>query len=88
MWVAGLYVVGGAIVAFGVWVFGFGREQRDRRLNRALWTVAAGVLWPVLALGVVQIAIVVSVTWCARRAVLHLAPSKTAGLGRTELAQV
>ena len=55
MWGGALYVVGGAIAAVGVWTFGFGAGQRNGRLNCALWTVAAAVLWPVLLLGVVEV---------------------------------
>jgi len=69
MWAAALYVVGGIIVAFGVWIFGFGTEQQNGRLNCAMWGVAAGVLWPVLLLGVVESLVIAGVLWCARRAV-------------------
>jgi hypothetical protein len=72
MWAAALYVVGGAIVAFGVWIFGFGTGQQNRRLNCALWVVAAGVLWPLLLLGVIEAVVIVGVFWCARRAHFHL----------------
>jgi hypothetical protein len=80
MWGAALYVVGGAIAAFGVWTFGFGAGQRNGRLNCALWTVAAGVLWPVLLLGVVEVVVIVGAMWCARRAHFHVRPVETAWL--------
>jgi hypothetical protein len=74
MWAAALYVIVGAIVAFGVRTFGFATRQQNGRLNCALWVVAAGVLWPVLLLGVIESVVIVGVFWCARRAHCHDVP--------------
>jgi hypothetical protein len=80
MWAAALYVVGGAIAAFGVRVFGLGNGQRNGRLNSALWTVAAGVLWPVLLLGVIEAVVIAGAVWCARLTLFHAPPVETARL--------
>ncbi len=66
MWAAVLYVVGGAIVAFGVRVFWVGTGQRNGRLSCALLPAAAGVLWPVLLLGVIQAVVIAGAIRCAR----------------------
>jgi hypothetical protein len=84
MWAAALYVVGGAFVAFGVWIFGFGTGQQNGRLNYALWVVAAGVLWPVLLLGVIEAVVIVGVMWCVRRAHFHVPPVENACLDEKE----
>jgi hypothetical protein len=69
MWAAALYVFVGAIVAFGAWRFACAGPQ-NKRLSLTPWAVAAGVLWPVLLLGVAEgaliFAVVASMRWLAR----------------------
>jgi hypothetical protein len=76
MWAAALFVLGGAIVAFGVWTLGCS-GQRNGGLTLTLWAVAAGVLWPVLLLGVAEMAVIFGalkfMKWLARH-VDHVPP--------------
>lgn len=84
MWAAGLYLVGGSIVALGVWILGFGNGQRSGRMNTALWAVAAGVLWPVLLLGAIEVAIIAGAVRCVRMAHFRVSPVETTGLDENE----
>ena len=58
MWAAALYVVGVTIVGFGTWMFGFRTGEPNGRPNCMLCALAAGVLWPVLLLGVIEVVVI------------------------------
>jgi hypothetical protein len=73
MWAAALYVVGGTIIGFGLWTFGLRTGRQDGRLNCILWALAAGVLWPVLLLGVIETVVIVgALKWLGRLTPLHV----------------
>ena len=63
MWAAALYVFMGAIVTFGAWRF----ACTGRRNGSARWAVVAGVLWPVMLLGVAEGAVIFAVVASMRR---------------------
>jgi hypothetical protein len=69
MWTAAPFVLVGVTVAFGAWTYGCSR-QPEGRLTLALYALIAGVLWPVLLIGVAEIALIsgvlASLRWLAR----------------------
>jgi hypothetical protein len=69
MWAAALYVFVGTTVAFGAWTLA-ATGQQNGRPTFTFWAVVAGVLWPVVLLGVAEgaliFAVVASMRWLAR----------------------
>lgn len=60
------YLVGWVFVAFGLFVFAQKfREERKPAPHAALWSIAAGAVWPIVALGAAE----ASVTALAMEAV-------------------
>jgi hypothetical protein len=69
----------------GWWIFGFRIGQQNGRLICALWALAAGVLWPVLLLGVVELVVIVgALKWSARLTHLRVPPVERACLDEKE----
>ena len=69
MWAAALYVLVGTTVAIGAWTLA-ATGQQNGRPTFTPWAVVAGVLWPVVLLGVAEMAVIfgviTSMRWLAR----------------------
>ena len=69
MWAAAVFVLVGVAVALGAWTYGCSRRPKGR-LALAFYALIAGAIWPVLLIGVAQIALVsgvlASLRWLAR----------------------
>jgi hypothetical protein len=77
MWAAALYVVGGTITGFGLSMFGLRTRRQGGHLRCILWALAAGVLWPVLLVGVVEMMVIVgALKWSGRLTPLHVPPAE------------
>lgn len=86
MWAAAVFVLVGVTVAFGAWTYGCSRQPKER-LTLVLYAFIAGVLWPVLLIGVAEIALIsgvmASLRWLARH-VDHEPHAVTAHLDEEE----
>jgi hypothetical protein len=78
-----LYLVCASLVAISAWLVSPHFQSYDPPTNstRALWSVVAGVVWPLIVVGAVQ---VIAVRYVMRR----LRPAKADGLDLTPQAEL